>query len=150
MTLARPRMPVNGTGSLIGRARCPSVVDNARPLFYLDALMRSVRRSVRAAVLILAVVTVALPGVLPVVDAREPVTGPSIESHHDPASCFWHHDHEACLHLYGAAPMPSHRAALSLRLRAERRIVRPRARRVARRTPFSPSSPRAPPRDLPV
>ncbi|HKK28183.1 MAG TPA: hypothetical protein VKB18_08885, partial [Gemmatimonadota bacterium] len=87
--------------------------------------MRSVRRSVRAAVLSLAVVTASLPGVLPVVDAREPVTGPSLESRHDPASCCWHHDHEACLQLYGAAPMPAHGAALAVQLGTERRFLRP-------------------------
>lgn len=112
--------------------------------------MRPLRRSVRAAVLCLAVVTVALPGVLPLVDAREPVTGPSFESRHDPASCVWHHDHEACLHLYGAAPMPAYRTALSIHPGSERRILGPPTREVGRRNLFTPSSPRAPPQDLPV
>jgi len=107
--------------------------------------MQTVRWHVRAAVLWLAVVTVALPGILPVVDAREPITGPSIESRHDPAHCLWHHDHQACLHLYGAAPMPAHGAALVARGRTLGSTPPPRRRWGGRPTLFTPSSPRAPP-----
>jgi hypothetical protein len=107
--------------------------------------MRPISWYRRSALLLLGVITLAIPDVLPIVDAREPVTVASIESHHDPVRCLYHHHHEACVHHYGAAPLPGHAPILAL---ASHPVLVTRARLwidLVHGGPLLDSAPRAPP-----